>query len=447
MLFVVLVCLVVAAAATVYIARATDVGPATGSLSWPEMVAPDDAAPPVPVDATAPIPTPEGLAAAIDPLLSKSALKGTLGISVTDGLTGQELYATDADEALIPASTLKVPAVIAALEAVGPGYRIPTTVVAGEEPGQVILVGHGDVTLSADGDGFYRNAGSLADLADQVKKALDGTEITSVGYDSARFVGDTVAPGVDPGDLPAGYTARLAPLMLDGGRMGPDAPNSPSQRRPDPGMHAARVFSNALGLGEVVKASAAADAEQLGVVHSPPLQQLAEDALLPSDNLLTDAIGLQVALARGEEMSFAGMSTAIVDVLTELGVPVDGVQLSDASGLSEDNRLTATALSSMLTLAASGEHPNASGVFSGLPVAGYNGSLWYRFTGENAAAIGDVRAKTGTLDKVSSIAGTVVSADGRLLVFALLLNGRGDLIAAQDALDAITVAIADCGCR
>jgi serine-type D-Ala-D-Ala carboxypeptidase/endopeptidase (penicillin-binding protein 4) len=58
-----------------------------------------------------------------------------------------------------------------------------------------------------------------------------------------------------------------------------------------------------------------------------------------------------------------------------------------------------------------------------------------------------VRAKTGTLEGVNSLAGIVVDADGRLLVFALLSNGPSPSAEVRPALDAIAAALRSCGCH
>ncbi|MGH3979175.1 MAG: D-alanyl-D-alanine carboxypeptidase, partial [Pseudonocardiaceae bacterium] len=59
---------------------------------------------------------------------------------------------------------------------------------------------------------------------------------------------------------------------------------------------------------------------------------------------------------------------------------------------------------------------------------------------------GWVRAKTGTLTGVNSLAGTVLDVDGRLLVFAALSNGP-DPAAARPRLDELAAALRSCGCR
>ena len=89
-------------------------------------------------------------------------------------------------------------------------------------------------------------------------------------------------------------------------------------------------------------------------------------------------------------------------------------------------------------------------MLSGLPVAGFDGTLAkrYRPAGTLPAA-GEVRAKTGTLEGVSALAGLVRTADGRLLAFDVSLDGVpvGATRAAENALDAVATALAGCGCR
>jgi serine-type D-Ala-D-Ala carboxypeptidase/endopeptidase (penicillin-binding protein 4) len=82
-------------------------------------------------------------------------------------------------------------------------------------------------------------------------------------------------------------------------------------------------------------------------------------------------------------------------------------------------------------------------------VAGGSGTLENRYNTPGASAgRGWVRAKTGTLQTpaVNSLAGLVLDADGRLLVFAFISNGSATNVG-RPALDTIASTLATCGCR
>jgi serine-type D-Ala-D-Ala carboxypeptidase/endopeptidase (penicillin-binding protein 4) len=66
---------------------------------------------------------------------------------------------------------------------------------------------------------------------------------------------------------------------------------------------------------------------------------------------------------------------------------------------------------------------------------------------DTRSAAGFVRAKTGTLIGVATLAGTVVDRDSRLLAFAFMSDGTSDTDAARAALDRAATALAACGCR
>jgi D-alanyl-D-alanine carboxypeptidase/D-alanyl-D-alanine-endopeptidase (penicillin-binding protein 4) len=143
-------------------------------------------------------------------------------------------------------------------------------------------------------------------------------------------------------------------------------------------------------------------------------------------------------------------------VLGELGLPVGPLVLADGSGLSRLDRVTPALLTDALTLAGKPDHPELRGLFPGLPVAGYSGTLQTRFrkTSNGVAGAGLVRAKTGSLDKISSIAGIVVDADGRALAFAFIADQVTSGAAtpttpspSQEALDRIVANLVACGCR
>ena len=85
-------------------------------------------------------------------------------------------------------------------------------------------------------------------------------------------------------------------------------------------------------------------------------------------------------------------------------------------------------------------------MLAGLPVAGSSGTLINRYEGATANGRGWVRAKTGTLTGVNSLAGTVLDVEGRVLVFALLSNGPNP-VSIRPRLDAMVSQLRSCGCR
>ncbi|NUR39139.1 MAG: D-alanyl-D-alanine carboxypeptidase, partial [Streptomyces sp.] len=108
------------------------------------------------------------------------------------------------------------------------------------------------------------------------------------------------------------------------------------------------------------------------------------------------------------------------------------------------DKLTADLLTALLAKAGDPAHPELRPVLTGLPVAGFTGTLTTRYTPDGAAGV--VRAKTGTLTGVNTLAGTVVDRDGRLLAFAFLASNTTSKDAAQSALDKAATALAACGC-
>ncbi len=116
-----------------------------------------------------------------------------------------------------------------------------------------------------------------------------------------------------------------------------------------------------------------------------------------------------------------------------------GAAFHDGSGLDRDDRLTADLLTALLVKAGDPRRPGLRPVLTGLPVAGFTGTLSTRYAD---GASGLVRAKTGTLTGVNALAGTVVDRNGRLLAFAFLASNTADAAAAQSALDKAATALA-----
>ncbi|MDT0531316.1 D-alanyl-D-alanine carboxypeptidase/D-alanyl-D-alanine-endopeptidase [Micromonospora sp. DSM 115977] len=427
-------------------------------------------------DANAPMPTPEGVRAALAPLVGVPALGDRVHVSVADVTTGQPLFGRGEDDGTVPASVTKLVTGVTVLAARGPAYRIPTRAVAGATPGEVVIVGGGDPTLAVDKNGFYPGAARLDDLAGQVRDALGGTKPTKVTVDSSLYSGPLFEPGWDD-DIPTGgYGGAITALMTDGARSDVSrakkdeaAGNHWAERVSQPDLAAGRAFARLLGVpaGAVARGTApagstpAADAgttpaaaqgpgAELGRVESLPMVRLVDIMISDSDNIVAEALARQVASARNQPASFAGAGAAMDAVAGELGLPADELTLADGSGLSRSNRISPSLLTDLIALAGDGSRPELAAIFGGLPVADWSGTLADRYeTAATKAGAGVVRAKTGTLTKVHAVAGLVSTADGRLLTFAVLTDAvpPDGLTAARGALDRIGAALAGCGCR
>jgi len=403
------------------------------------------------VDADAPVPTPAALAAALAPDLAAPAL-GTVTASVVDVATGRTLYGLDAGTALAPASTNKLATATAALTLLGPEHRFTTRVVR-TAPGRIVLVGGGDPTLTASATGGSDPRSSLVTLADRTAAALKaaGTTTVGLGYDISLFTGTV--------DDPIGVNDNLAPvqaLTTDEGRTDPTSTED-APRYADPAATAAGQFAALLGARGITVTGAAngidrvtapATAVLLAEVGSQPLGEIVEQMLTNSDNDIAEALGHQVAVAAGMPATFDGGAAAVRQTLTRLGIRLGSTELYDASGLAGQDAVPADVLTQLLVLAASPAHPELRAIVGGLPVAGFTGTLDPDSEGfGSSSGLGVVRAKTGSLSTVNTLAGLVVDRDGRLLAFAFMSNGSGAAASARSALDSLAGRVAACGCR
>jgi D-alanyl-D-alanine carboxypeptidase/D-alanyl-D-alanine-endopeptidase (penicillin-binding protein 4) len=419
--------------------------PATASLTPSPLVTPT----PVLAAPTAGVPqTAAGVARVLTGPLADARLGSRVSATVLDADTGQVLLDRGAANSVIPASTAKLATSVALLSVTTPDQRLTTTLVTGAGPGDVVLVGGGDPTLSAAPAGkptVYEGAAKLTTLASLAKRAGIGP-VRRVVVDSTLFSGPAMAPTWNPADVAGGYITPITATMVDAGRQ-----DGLRARSSAPDLEAGRALAAALGVpnAAVVRGPAPAGATRLAQVRSEPIPRLVEQMLLASDNVVAEALARQVAIAEGQPASFAGAAAATRAVLARLGLPA-GDRLLDGSGLSTQDRVTPALLAALLRTAAGAGQPQLHALVPGLPVSGYLGTLDDRYrTGPAALAAGQVRAKTGTLDGVSSLAGLVRGKDGRLLAFAVVADRVpvGRTLPAEAALDEVAAALAGCGCR
>lgn len=438
------VCALVAAAALFVGHRDSDEMPALPAPT-PAMADPGV----VPVADSAPTPTTRGMAATMAPALADPNL-GALTGRITDALTGSQLWQQGDDVPMQPASTNKVLTTAAALLTLDRNATVTTRVVAADQtrqPGVVALVGGGDPTLSAAPPGqdtWYRGAARISDLAKQVRGS--GIKVTAVQVDTSLFSGPEMAPGWDPADIEGGDIAPIESVMLDGGQTQPTTVDS--KRSVTPALDAGRALAVELGAdpGTVTTTPGPAAGRELAAVRSAPLLTRMREMMNTSDNVMAECIGREVAAATRRPLSFAGAVDAVTSRLSSAGVDLKGAALLDSSGLSIDDRLTATTLDDVVGEAAGAGNPELRPLLDLLPIAGGSGTLSDRFLDPPPirVAAGWLRAKTGSLTATNALAGVVTDTGGRVLTFAFISNGAGP--EGRTAIDALAATLRTCGC-
>ena len=385
--------------------------------------------------------------AQLGPYLRTPALGSLVGAYVADGPSGAVLDNRFGGLGFAPASTAKLTTAVALLSLARPGERFTTAAQTGAKPGQVVLVGGGDPTLSAGRPGkptAYRSAARMSDLAVQVRKALGGTRITSIVVDDSRFTGPRTAPGWQPDDVPSTYASAITPLMVDAGLPA----SGGTERSAVPDLEAGRAFARLAGVPTVpvTRGYAGSTARGLGAVQSATMLDLVEQMLKVSDNVIAEMLGREVARRAQQPPSFAGAAAGITAELAKVGV-ASGVHLVDASGLSALDRVAPRSLVAMLGAVVGGKYPALGNVVTAMPVAAWDGTLATRFeVGRSKSGAGRVRAKTGTIAKVVTLAGIVRDASGRQLLFAFMARSVPDIDTGETAIDAAAAALARCGC-
>jgi len=376
----------------------------------------------------------ETFAGEVSPFLGTLNDRSCGAVSVDGQLIGQR----NAEIAVIPASTQKLPVAAAALAELGADFRYTTSVVAASAPvdgvvdGDLFVVGGGDPLLSSDWyptSNLERNPvtspTSFDTLADRVVAAGVTTVTGAVVGDGSRYDDEYAAPGWAPGvaGLEGGpYDA----LMANDARVLGDP-----LRGADPNEAAAREFTlllEARGVDVGVPAKSATappNPVEIAAIASAPMSDVIAEMLGGSDNntaeMVVKELGHTVSSPGTRE---AGLSL-VRQMLVDWDVDVSSIVLADGSGLSLDNRLTCDAILTVLQRTGF-ESP----IGQGLPVAGQTGTLADVFVDHPIA--GRLRGKTGTLNNppfnvdppaVKGLAGYLPIEGGSSVEYALVLNG------------------------
>jgi D-alanyl-D-alanine carboxypeptidase/D-alanyl-D-alanine-endopeptidase (penicillin-binding protein 4) len=331
---------------------------------------------------------------------------------VFDLQTGTTVFAQHDSLSLAPASNEKLAVTYAALVSLRPEFRFETDVVGrGEQDGTVwrgslLLVGHGDPTLSSR---------DLTALARQVRAAGIRRVTGAILGDESYFDARRTAPGWKPGF----YINESPPLSA----LTVDRAYYAGRIWRNPALGAALEFRSVLRRAGVYVAGAAGtgiapeDGAELASIESAPLSAILRWMDRVSDNFTAELVLKQLGTLAGDQGTSASGAASVRQTLTDSGIPLAGVRIVDGSGLSVLDRVTARELADILE--AAWADPDIGPVFfSALPVAGINGTLSNRM--RRAPARGNVVAKTGTTSWASALSGYVKQR----YVFSVLQNGN-----------------------
>jgi D-alanyl-D-alanine carboxypeptidase/D-alanyl-D-alanine-endopeptidase (penicillin-binding protein 4) len=446
---------------------------------------------------------PAQLSAAIDAVANRPQFsRSSWGILVEtlSPTSNRTLYSRQGTRYFIPASNAKLLTTAAALEKLGPQFRIRTSVY-GTPPssGRVSLrvVGRGDPSLTD---------AELATLAQQLK-SRGVTQVDRLIADDGYFQGEPVHPNWEWEDVQAGYGAPVSSLILNQNAINltlePRNPGQPlgviwenpteavgwrvennsrtvganeeesvevgrdlskpvlrvsgqlragSEPEPvavaitNPAENFLQHFRQALAAegiavaqASVARRSPIAGEVELAAVESPPLSELLQETNQESNNLYAEVLLRSLAAGSTSGETLAAGLEVLKATLTRLGVNPESYVPEDGSGLSRQNLVSPEAL--VQTLRAMSSSPRADIYRASLPVAGVSGSLKNRF--RDTAAQGIVRAKTGTVGGVLALSGYVTPPDYQPLVFSIVLNQSNQPLGTQrQAIDQIVLLLA-----
>jgi D-alanyl-D-alanine carboxypeptidase/D-alanyl-D-alanine-endopeptidase (penicillin-binding protein 4) len=418
------------------------------TLAAPKSSTPTNTPTNTPTDTPTVTPTTDGRDCSIAELALDDRLVG-IHAQVLNPATNEVLFDVQGDVPAQTASVMKLLTATAALQVLGPNYRVQTKVYADlDNPGHIVIVGAGDPTLSRVRVGVqsvYKDAPKLADLAVQINDWARSTPITNITLDSTYFEAEGWDIDNPDSERTIGYQSIVTALQVDGDRANPTAQTSP--RSLDPVNAAGIALKKAIGplaaSATLTQDKAGENLLEIASVRSQPISKWIEHMLRVSDNTEAEFLARLVTKQLGYDGSRDWVEDALKEALTRAGLSTDDLQLRDGSGSNEWNRVPATFINALLKKVLN-EDGDLGIIKRALPIAAETGSLANRFKGDNIDAAGKIFAKTGWTKNEYSLAGIIKAKDGTDLVFSIAAIGNVNATA-KDAIDNLATGIYRCG--
>ncbi len=192
--------------------------------------------------------------------------------------------------------------------------------------------------------------------------------------------------------------------------------------------------------GKVKTGVTPAEAKLLADVDSKPIELILSDMNKFSNNYIAEMLSKNAAAKISKPGTIAKAMGLSRDYLKSIGVKESDFELKNPSGLTRDNRLTAFGLWKVLNDLKNRFQVQPELTMS-LPIAGVDGTLKKRF--KNGPGQRQVRAKTGSLDGVVSLAGYLAGPDGSPIPFVMMYNGGDDETNVRSLFDQLCLAVID----
>jgi len=314
--------------------------------------------------------------------LSDSKFLADPSMILVDSKTGEVVFERNSTQARKPASVIKLLSATSVLSYIDAQKVFNTNIYLGTAPGTIVINGEYDPWISL--------------IQDQAIK-MGRTSLPRLGFNT-----------INQYKALTGKKAKRLKILYTG-LFPQDLVNFQAFLK----KRGIRTTAQRITTEEAVMQSA----DPLVLSVSPTLETMVKWTLLWSDNVLAEKLARLAAITSGEVFNDEGVAITFHTVLTNFGIDPDKIEVSDGSGLSKQNRVTAKAIADLLMKIR--HDPKFASIYEGLPIGGVSGTLQNRFLTTAPQAVGLVRAKTGTLSGTISLAGYVDSEDRQYIFVAI----------------------------
>jgi D-alanyl-D-alanine carboxypeptidase len=305
-------------------------------------------------------------------------------VIVLDEKTGEVVYESNSTSPRKPASVIKLLSATAAYTYLNPSDSFTTTLSEGADGKSVVINGSLDPWVSYDNK-----------VAEKMgRTSLERFEFNALSALKRINSGSTKNTTIYYNDLYASDLNHIEHFLRD---------------------HHLSISLKRVSEQGAVDASGA----RLISSTSPTLETILDWTLTWSDNLLAERIARLASAAAGNTLDDAGVEKTFKTILSNYGITTSNLVIKDASGLSKENRVTASQIAKLLMIIY--HDPKFTKLIAGLPVGGVSGTLRHRFIETAPEAVGLVRAKTGTLNGTTNLAGYVESGEHEY-IFVILAD-------------------------